>query len=158
VRWLAPACAVAAILGLVSGSGCKERGTLALDLEFPATCEEATHVSVHLARNVTCADCRCEDCLVRLCGAGNCTPVCQGAQCSIEDFERGIEADPPEAGLYAVIYLLLRPRGGGFEAVASACADVEVDSDGTESSEQSVTGTCCGQADAGPGPDAPSGP
>jgi hypothetical protein len=145
-RWLAcggGALALALAVGLAS---CKDRGTVTFDLTFPDACP-ATHVQAYLIRNVTCGECSCAEC-VAPCNESNCEPACP-QPCPIDVLDDGLAIQPTEPGLYAVVYQLIdTPEDGGLpRLVASACADAQVDEDGTTSMTLDVAGECCAPTD-----------
>ncbi len=133
---------IAAVLVVLAGA-CKERGVIDLDLSFPSECDEATHVSVYLIRGARCDECRCGQCLDS-CRDDNCTIGCDGGYCTVDQLEEGISVVPDRAGSYAVVYQLVAIAGEDIEEVALLCGDdVQLDKDGTASSEVELEGSCC---------------
>ncbi len=129
---------------LLALPACKSPGDISLDLDFPDTCEAATHVQVYFIRGGLCSDCECGECLAS-CDSDNCSVGCRDGYCSVDQLDTGLAATPPGAGNYAVVYQLLNIAGDGrVEEVALTCADgVQLDKDGTASGEARFSGTCC---------------
>ena len=134
------------LVGFVSltSTGCKDRGTVIVSVEVPDSCEPATHIASYLIRGAVCDDCRCSQCLTR-CSADNCQLGCQGDYCTLPEFQQGIEILPEEAGVYAIVYQLVRiGEDGAATEVAVACADeLELAADGTTSYDMEIQAECC---------------
>jgi hypothetical protein len=121
--------------------GCKERGTLSLDLDVPATCEPWDRVQVYLVRAATC-DCVCDECLAACDAADTCTLGCPPEGCPASALDDGLAVAPPASGFYAVVYQFLS-AGDGLRVHATACQEVEVMADGTASMTYQVAAHCC---------------
>lgn len=141
MRWLT----LLVCLGVL---GCKSQGTGTVDIDF-GTCtgrDMATEVRVYLIAGGTCAGCECGGCF-DLCNQGNCTLVCEGGNCSVAEVESGLSFEPPEPGLYAVLFDYSYPGPDGVALLgASACAEVVVDADGTDDFSVTAQTACCSGA------------
>lgn len=132
----------AALAVLAILAGCKDRGARTFELDIPAECGAAELVEVFLVRDASCGDCRCDDC-ARLCQGERCQLGCPDGPCPIDTLDDGLSVRPREPGEYAVIYRFSSPVDGQLRVVATACADVVADADGTRSSRDVLTAECC---------------
>jgi hypothetical protein len=130
---------IAAALAL---AGCKDRGARTFELDIPAECGAAELVEVFLVRDATCGDCVCDDC-ARLCQGERCELGCPDGPCPIDALDDGLAITPDQPGEYAAIYRFSADDGGQLRVVATACADVVADADGTQSSRAVLTADCC---------------
>jgi hypothetical protein len=127
---------------------CKSRGEADLKIEFPqdATCTpfDGTEVSAYILSNAaSCDTCQCGACF-DACHAENCVSVCDDG-CPVADLERGISIQPQGGGLYTVIFdFSIIDAQGIRHLVASACAEVVVEDDGTATKSAVAAGVCCG--------------
>lgn len=128
-------------------AGCKDRGARTFELDIPAECGAAELVEVFLVRDAACGDCACDDC-ARLCQGERCQLGCPDGPCPIEALDDGLAIRPEEPGEYAVIYRFSAITGGQLRVVATACADVVADADGTASSFEPLTAGCCPETPA----------
>lgn len=128
---------------MLLAAGCKERGTQTISLAgLPAECAAATHMSIHLVRDLACPAAPCE--AIARCTDDNCTPVCDGL-CLVDELAGGgLRIVPPSAGLYAVVVQLVAVGDGGLPIVlCAACGQAQLDADGTSSSEITASGASC---------------
>jgi len=127
---------------------CKSRGEADLTIEFPAdaTCTpfDGTEVSAYLLANAaSCDTCQCGACF-DACHAENCASACDDG-CPVDQLRTGISIQPPAGGLYTVIFDFSVVDAQGIRhLVASACAEVVVEDDGTATKSAVATGVCCG--------------
>lgn len=133
--------------GLALFPACKERGEARVSISFEdQSCQpfEGTELIAYAVLGVeSCQECACGGCF-DACDADNCARACGGEVCSLEELDRGIVLEPPEAGLYAVVFELTRVDATGVRRViASACALVELDPDGTADKREVAQGECC---------------
>ena len=139
----------------VVSAGCKDRGARTFELDIPAECGAAELVEVFLVRDATCGDCACDDC-ARLCQGERCQIGCPDGPCPIESLDDGLSVRPDEPGEYAVIYRFSTAASGQLRVVATACADLIADADGTSSTREVLAADCCpGVAPLDAGVDAP---
>lgn len=129
--------------------GCKIRGQAEISLVFPeslvCTPFEDTEVSAYILANAAaCNSCQCGACFDS-CQTDNCVEGCGGGTCTLDDLARGISIEPPSGGLYTVIFDFSRVDELGVRRlIASACAEVVVEDDGTEDKVATAVGVCCG--------------
>jgi hypothetical protein len=141
---------VVILVALALATGCKERGTHTVTISGLDDCAADTtdvRVQVALVREGRCgvapATCSCAACEQQC--TGDCTLACGAEGCTIEELQDAIHLDPGEPGDYAIVILFLSfedPAQPRF--VGTACADVELDEDGTSSETVTAPVTCCG--------------
>ena len=124
-------------------AGCKQPGTIVIDVDLPSTCDTPDNVGIYLVQDFTCDGCDCGECFGE-CNADNCVQVCGGELCDAADLAAGIDFDPPRPGLFAVIYEYFENDALGTPRLsATACEQIVLDADGTASSELSPAAVCC---------------
>jgi hypothetical protein len=127
--------------------GCKERGTIHIDLSQPCPNGNVTAVRFQAVKNGTCDACTCSTCSCVSSADQQCLidVPCDGAGCPIEEARaNGIDFDPPSAGRYALTYELVdASQGPAALPVAVFCTVVEVDADGTASTRSMPAPACC---------------
>jgi hypothetical protein len=135
------------LFALLMLAGCKDRGTIRIDLSTSCPSGTVTAVRFQVVRNGSCGTCTCSTCACENTPEQQClTDIpCSGAGCSIEEAQAdGIVFDPPAAGRYALTYELLDgSQGPTARPVAVFCTVVDVDADGTASDEVMPAPTCC---------------
>lgn len=142
-----------ALVAVAALAGCKDRGARTFELDIPAECGAPELVEVFLVRDARCDDCRCDEC-ARLCQGSLCQLGCPDGPCPIDTLDDGLSLRPEEPGEYAVIYRFSALDDGQLRVVATACADLIADADGTASSRDVLTADCCPSSpviDAGAG-------
>jgi hypothetical protein len=114
--------------------GCRERGTITVDLDLAAgTCtDSATHVSLDLVRNGSCAECMCDECECTNDNNRSCTQACPDGLCAIADLDDGVSLDPSEPGRYMAIIKVFERSGVVANRLAIYCGEFDVMADGTE--------------------------
>ena len=129
-------------LALALLSGCKDKGTITIDLSGAEACG-AERVRFQAVKNGTCS-CTCGGCACETMGNQVCIQdVCAGSGCTLDEARNGaLEFEPPSEGLYALTYQFL---DGAVPAatVSVVCVIVEVQEDGTASSTMNTEPTCC---------------
>ncbi len=127
---------------------CKDRGTRTIRLDLDGGCPavaEATQAQVYALLGRGCGDCACGGC-VTSCTTddGSCLVACPGTFCDLSALDEGIQILPFQAGDYAVIFQYVSTGDAGIpHVVGGACAQVSIQSDGTESSESVAQVECC---------------
>jgi len=135
--------AILAILLVMVPVGCKDRGEIVLDLDIPLECTPVTHVRPFLISGASCDECGCGSC-VDACELDNCEIGCDGGFCPVEVLDEGLPMQPPSGGRYMVVYQLAVEDGPeSYRILATSCTEVDVDDDGTDSSEIRVVARCC---------------
>lgn len=125
------ACAIAALC--LGAASCKDPGTLVVDVELPGACASATQVVAYAIPDAACGEVACGK-YADACDAG-CTLVC-GEGCPLE----ALDVRPPP-GRYALVIDYYDDAG---LAVATACAQLTVDADGTSDATVAAEAACCG--------------
>lgn len=124
------------------------RGTRTVHLDKTNACpavEEATQAQIYAVLGRGCGDCACGGC-VTACnpGDGSCLVACPGGFCDVDDLADGISLLPAASGEYAVIFQYVSTGADGVpHIVGGACAQVSLQSDGTESSDVIAEVECC---------------
>src|SRR5262249_61532547 len=119
-----------------------------LEIQFaqdaPCTPFDGTEVSAYILANAaSCDSCQCGACF-DACHADNCVSACDGG-CPVDELQHGIAIQPPRGGLYTVIFdFSIVDVQGVRHLVASACAEVVVEDDGTSDKTAVAAGVCCG--------------
>ncbi len=139
--------AACVVVSMSSLQGCKSRGTFTIEIDFEeGTCEgrdQASELRIYMIKGASCSTCECGSCW-DLCGEEDCIVGCQGGLCDVDDLAGGIDLDPNDSGSFAVVYdYFFTDVGGAQRLGASACADVTLEKDGTDSAVFPVPGVCC---------------
>jgi hypothetical protein len=129
-------CLAALVATVLLGAACKERGTHTVTISGLDSCAADTtdvRVQVALVREGRCgvapATCSCAACEQQC--TGDCTLACGAEGCTIDELQDVI--------LFLSFEDPAQPR-----FVGTACADVELDEDGTSSESVTAPVTCCG--------------
>jgi len=122
----------------VAVAACKEAGTIAIEVDLPddGTCAAGAEVIVYAIPGAVCGEVACSK-YVDACDDG-CVVACADG-CPLEELSAALALTPPP-GRYA---LVIDYYDAGGTPVATACAQLTVDADGTDDVELIADGVCC---------------